>query len=147
MEIEFEKLKEKHLEEVLEIERLSFKDPWTKEFFKSETLSGISKFYAALSGGKIVGYGGFWKAQDEADIVNLAVSPEFRNMGLGRKILEYLLKTAKDEGIKTVHLEVRAENPYAQKLYASCGFRAVGRRKKYYGDADALIMEKKLGEE
>ena len=147
MEIHFEKLEEKHLDEVLVIENLSFKSPWTREFFRKETLFAVSKFFAALSGGRVVGYGGFWQANDEADIVNLAVHPEYRNGGIGRKILEYLLKTAKDEGIKTLFLEVRAENPYAQKLYASCGFRAVGRRKKYYGDEDALIMEKKLGEE
>ena len=147
MEIQFEKLDEKHLDEVLEIEKLSFKDPWPKEFFRKETLSDISKFYAALAAGKVVGYGGFWKAKDEADIVNLAVHPGNRNRGLGRKILEYLLKTAKDEGVKTIYLDVRAENPYAQKLYSSCGFKAVGRRRKYYGDEDALIMEKKLGEE
>jgi ribosomal-protein-alanine N-acetyltransferase len=147
MEIQFEKLQEKHLIEVLEIEKLSFKDPWTREFFRSETLSDISKFFVALAGMKVAVYGGFWKALDEADIVNLAVSPEFRNKGVGRKILEQLLRAAKDEGVKTVYLEVRAENPYAQRLYASCGFRSVGRRKKYYGDEDALIMEKKLGEE
>ena len=145
-ELRFEKLSEAHLDEVLEIEKLSFRAPWVRELFKKETESAVSNFFAAVSDGKITGYGGFWKAHDEADIVNLAVHPDFRHRGIGRQILEYLLAAAEKEGIKTVFLEVRAENPHAQKLYASCGFKPVGRRKKYYGDEDALIMEKKISE-
>ncbi len=146
MNIEFQKLGAEHIESVLEIERISFKSPWNRSLFEKEIQLEFSYFFVAFLEGRVVGYGGFWKAKDDADILNLAVHPAFRKKGVGRKILSYLLDSAKEIGIKRVFLEVRDTNPAAIKLYEAFGFITVGKREKYYKDDDALVLIKNLNE-
>ncbi|MCX5781233.1 MAG: ribosomal protein S18-alanine N-acetyltransferase [Elusimicrobia bacterium] len=145
MELKFQRLTKHNLESVLEIEKLSFKNPWNKEMFEKEITLEISNFFVAEISEKIVGYGGFWKMGEEADIVNIAVHPDFRSKGLGKKILEFILESAKKDGIKKVFLEVRSQNTSAQSLYKSFGFKPVAVRPKYYSNDDAVIMEIKIG--
>jgi ribosomal-protein-alanine N-acetyltransferase len=142
MELKFQKLAKHNLESVLEIEKLSFANPWNKEMFEKEITLEISNFFVAEISEKIVGYGGFWKMGEEADIVNIAVHPDFRSKGIGRKILEFILESAKKDGIKKVFLEVRSQNTGAQKFYKSFGFKPVAVRPKYYSNDDAVIMER-----
>ncbi len=142
MELIFQELSRKDLESVLEIEKLSFSEPWNRGMFEREVGAAHSNFFVARAGEKIVGYGGFWKTGDEGDIINLAIHPDLRSRGLGRKLLEFLLNRAKKSGIKRLVLEVRSRNANAQKLYASFGFSPIAVRLKYYSDDDAIIMEK-----
>jgi len=146
MKIKFQKLGKKHLKSVVEIEKASFKDPWSKKLFEKEISLQFSSFFVALIGERVAGYGGFWKVCNEADIVNIAVHPDFRRKGVGKKILEYLLKLARKNEINRVFLEVRETNPSAINLYESFGFKTVGRREKYYSGEDALILKKNLNE-
>jgi ribosomal-protein-alanine N-acetyltransferase len=71
---------------------------------------------------------------DELEILNLAVSPERRRQGLGRRLLQAALRLAAKGGIVNILLEVRAGNAPAVSLYESCGFQRVGLRKGYYAD-------------
>lgn len=144
MDITFLPLQETHLEKILEIERLSFPEPWSRGMFEREISLPISHFFIAASAGDITGYGGFWEIADEAHIVSLAVHPAHRSQGIGRKILGFLIDEMNKQGKRTALLEVRKSNVNAQRLYGSFGFVVNGCRPRYYGTEDALLMGKIL---
>jgi len=120
---------------IMEIEGLSFSNPWDKNQFEES----LNNFYTAKEDGEIVGFIGVQLIQDEAHILHMAVDPEFRRQGIAKKMMEFALGFH----VKKWYLEVRASNIAAQKLYESFGFGIISRRKKYYqdNDEDALIME------
>jgi N6-L-threonylcarbamoyladenine synthase len=62
----------------------------------------------------------------------MAVAPTAQGRGLGRQLLRALLEEAERRGQRTVRLEVRADNPVAQGLYAAHGFMREGLRRGYY---------------
>lgn len=130
------------LDAVVEIERLSFKTPWSRFAFIHEIQYEKSLFKVIKIGRLVVGYGGFWYLLDEAHISNFAIHPAYRRRGLGRLFLAHLLEEAAAKGARKATLEVRRSNLAAQKLYEGFGFRVVAVRKHYYFDEneDALIM-------
>jgi ribosomal-protein-alanine N-acetyltransferase len=144
IDIQIYKLDFEHLDEVMAIEGLSFPQPWTRGMFEREIGLPISRFFVSKQGNRVVGYAGYWLVSDAADIVNLAVHPDFRNMGIGRALLDHLQRKMKNQGVKRAKLEVRASNTAAQNLYAALGFKANGVRKNYYADEDAVLMEKEI---
>jgi len=80
-------------------------------------------------------------AADEAEILTLAVDPGRRRLGLGRRLLEQAMRTARERGAACMLLEVGEANAAARALYAGLGFVEVGRRRRYYRDgSDALIL-------
>jgi len=83
-------------------------------------------------------------ADDEAEILTLAVAPAARGRGLGRALLEAAIAQARAMGAQSLFLEVGADNPQALALYAGLGFAKVGTRKAYYstpsGGTDALLL-------
>jgi len=133
------------LNQVLEIENASFKDPWSKGMFIREV--GTDNFYVLRekNSKRLLGYFGYWQLFAEFHITNLAVAPEYRLQGIGSFILNYLLSEAKRKNCRRVLLEVRATNLPAQKLYFKFDFEIIGKRKKYYSDGEeALLLEKKI---
>ncbi len=134
-----------HLDDIMEIEKLSFTIPWTREALAEEiTRNKFAVYIGALLGGKVVGYAGMWKILDEAHITNIAVHPLYRGMKAGSALLEKLIEIARNAGIGRMTLEVRQSNAAAQALYAKYGFKEYGTRKRYYSDnnEDAVIMWK-----
>lgn len=96
MDVIIRPMRKEDVEEVLEIEKLSFSTPWSKEAFISEvTKNSCAKYIVAEVDNKIVGYGGFWVVVDEGHITNIAVHPEYRFKGIGSKIMEGLIDLAK----------------------------------------------------
>ena len=145
MELEFLPLKEEHIDRIIEIENLSFHQPWSRGMFERELSLPISNFFVALSAGLLVGYGGFWRVEDEAHLINLAVHPKYRSKGVGRSFLEFLTTAMSAQGLKKILLEVRKTNHSAIQLYGSCGFKTVGIREKYYNNSeDAVLMDKQI---
>lgn len=143
MDVSICKLETEDLKWVLEIENSSFKDPWTKGMFEEEIKNG--DFYVVKEGDKIIGYGGFTKAMNEASLVNLAISQDYRRKGIATKLLEHLIKIAKEKKVERMFLEVRRENIGAISFYCKNGFKETGIRKDYYGKGeDAIIMSRKL---
>ena len=142
MEPTFHTLSEEHLDEIMEIERLSFTTPWSRLAFIHEIESPHSIFEVMTLNGRLIGYGGFWLIADEAHISNIALHPDHRRRGLGRKLLTRLLGQAVERGAAKATLEVRPSNEAAQRLYDSFGFKMIAVRKNYYTDEreDALIM-------
>jgi ribosomal-protein-alanine N-acetyltransferase len=99
--------------------------------------------------GQVAGYCGFWLILDEAHITNIAVHPEFRGKGYGKRLLQYVMERARRLGALKMTLEVRVSNHVAQSLYEKMGFVRSGVRKGYYTDnkEDALIMWVTLNEQ
>lgn len=142
MREEFRSLDESLLPAVVEIERASNASPWSENSFRAEIGSSEGEFLVLLSGGTPVGFGGYWAVVDEAHITNIAVAPEHRRRGFGRRIMEELLRRAAQRGLVCSTLEVRASNHPAVRLYESLGYQTVARRRRYYPDnqEDALVL-------
>ena len=83
-------------------------------------------------------------AADEGEILNLAVAPAGRRHGLGRALVQDILDTLAERGVRHVFLEVRESNAPARALYAAHGFKEVGRRKQYYRRPveDAIVLRR-----
>jgi len=145
IKINIRPMQEEDISEVESIERASFPSPWTSRLFYLEMKKKEFAYYYILEfNGKVVGYTGYWKVQDEAHIVTFAIHPFYRRRGLGKLLLSYILEETKKKGIKKVTLEVRESNYPAQKLYERVGFKKVAIRPGYYHDTgeDAIIYWK-----
>jgi ribosomal-protein-alanine N-acetyltransferase len=134
-----------HIDDIVTIENLSFKIPWSRQSITEElTENNVAVYFCAIVDSKAVGYAGMWQVCDEGHITNIAVHPEFRSSGVGSALMEALLRTAKERGITALTLEVRRNNHNAKALYIKYGFKEGGMRKAYYADnnEDAIIMWK-----
>lgn len=106
-------------------------------------LPGAFGFIDVLEDGQGGSHGGFVLARvaaDEAEILTLAVMPAARRQGLGRALMQTAIDTAAAHGAMAMLLEVAESNAVARALYACLGFTLVGRRPRYYGAEDALVM-------
>lgn len=132
-----------HLDEVAELERVCFPDPWSRNMLKEELENDLAAFLVALDGqGAVAGYAGLQVVLDEGYILNVAVRPDCRRQGVAGRLLQVFLNFARGNRLSFLTLEVRASNYAAIALYGSRGFRGVGRRKNYYEHPreDAVIM-------
>ncbi|MGE5223163.1 MAG: ribosomal protein S18-alanine N-acetyltransferase [Omnitrophica WOR_2 bacterium] len=136
------------LEQVHAIDVLSFALPWPSSSYRFELLENPASLSwvaeTILPGGKrrVVGMSVIWLVKDEAHIATIAIHPDFRGRGIGRKLLAEVLRESIAGGAKQATLEVRANNVVAQNLYKDFGFEVVNRRLRYYSDnnEDALMM-------
>jgi len=144
--ITIERMSENDLEEVARLERLCFSDPWSRRSFEEELKHRFSIPLVVKSGTKVIGYACLWHIDDQMEIANFAVSPEFRRKGIGKMTMERVLAEAERRGCLSVMLSVRESNEAALNLYAKSGFVEVERRKNYYRvpTEDAIIMAKNL---
>ena len=132
------------LDEILDVERASFSNPWTREMYVAELGNeGVSWVYAARGEvGHIVGFCSFWRIFDELHINNLAVAPAWRRLGIAAALLEHALTEGGRLGAKRATLEVRRSNDAALRLYERFGFSVAGVRRNYYTHPveDALVL-------
>lgn len=136
------------LNDIMEIERLSFSTCWTEASFLHELQENknVTRYLSAVCSQKVVGYAGLWKIIDEGHITNIAVHPQYRKKGIGEMLLKELIAKSESEGVLRFTLEVRTSNKPAIALYKKMGFVTEGVRKGYYSDnnEDAEIMWKRI---
>lgn len=146
MKFQIEKMQKTHIDDVLDICAHSFATPWSRTSFLNELNNVFANYLVAIHNNKVIGFAGTWIILDESHITNIAVSPNFRKMGVGKKLLEALVNQGISKGVVAFTLEVRESNIAAQNLYSSHGFITEGIRKNYYEDnkENALIMWKRL---
>lgn len=129
------------LDRVVDIERISFPSPWSRFAFETELRRPRSRFFIAQVGDEVVGYIIAYHYEESSHIVNIAVAPEYRRHGIGRRLLEKAIEEAKGDGLDFIFLEVRASSLPAQRLYESIGFRRIKRVPNYYSREleDAIV--------
>ncbi|WP_417319328.1 GNAT family N-acetyltransferase [Erythrobacter aureus] len=91
-------------------------------------------------GGEAAGFVLARRAPGEEELLLIAVRPQMRGKGLGRKLIEMFATTARDAGAERIFLEMRANNP-AEILYRSCGFEPIGKRRAYYRTLDSTTVD------
>jgi len=142
--IEFRAMEIDDVPAIAVLESQIFKDAWTYEQLLSETEDQNYKFPIILEVDKqIAGYACVWAFVGEVHINNFAIAANFRQKGLGLKLIRFILDSFK--GYKQMFLEVRESNFAAINLYKKSGFEKFFTRQKYYSDGeDALVMRKIL---
>ena len=144
--IVIQRMSQEDVEEVARLEKICFSDPWSKETFVEELGLKLAIPLVAKLGEKMVGYTCLWHLDDQLEIANIAVSPDYRKEGIGEKMMRRIQREAKERNCKSIILTVRESNVAAISLYTKFDFVEVGRRKKYYRmpTEDALTMVKTL---
>jgi ribosomal-protein-alanine N-acetyltransferase len=109
-------------------------------------------FCVVFSKDRLIGYGivlieekrGQYSWEKKAHMMNIAVHPEFRRKGIGKKIMYTIFQVLDRKDISEIYLEVRASNEIAVAFYENLGFKSYGHIDRFYGDEDAKVMKKKL---
>ena len=137
-------MKESHVAQVAQLEKICFSDPWSENSVASELNNKLALWLVAEEGERVAGYIGSQTVMDETDMMNVAVHPDFRRQGIAEKLILELIDRLKTMKSHCLTLEVRASNDPAIALYGKLGFEQVGRRKNYYRNPreDALILRK-----
>ena len=140
------KMESEDVKAIAALEKECFSDPWSENSIASELDNPLSDWLVAEVDGKIAGYVGSQSVLDGADMMNLAVAPDFRRQGIGESLVNALVAHLRQKGIIVLLLEVRVSNDPAIALYQGLGFEQIGRRPNYYHHPreDALIMRKEL---
>lgn len=138
------------LEPIWAIETAVFgRDAWTREMMREELQAEHRSYFVLVDeAGVVRGYGGLLAVGQEGDIQTIALDPQARGRGYGRRLMRTLLDDAESRGVREVFLEVRADNPVARELYLSLGFAEIAVRPRYYqpDDIDAIVMRLELGD-
>jgi ribosomal-protein-alanine N-acetyltransferase len=134
------------LPSVAAIEKKGYQFPWGEDIFR-DCLKARYDCWVCEERDKVLGYCIASVAVGEAHVLNLCVDPDEQGQGIGRKLLENLIDSARGRA-ETVFLEVRPSNTVAIALYENMGFNEIGIRKGYYpaenGREDALMLALEL---
>lgn len=147
IDFEIMPMKERLLEAVARLEQCCFSVPWSKISLEEELIKENSKFLVAVDENQqVLGYIGLNFVLDEGYITNIAVMPEFRGLGVAKKLLEKIIDFGVSKNLTFISLEVRKSNIAAISLYQKFDFLPVGERKNFYSAPieNALIMTKFL---
>jgi ribosomal-protein-alanine N-acetyltransferase len=137
------------LDGVLTIERASFPSPWSRRLFEEEIAREFSDALVAVpaEGKEVLGYAVCWTVAEESHLLNIAVHPDARGRKVGTALLKECIRRGARAGAGRIHLEVRAGNGPALRLYGRHGFSFQGIRRGYYTDTgeDAILLSRDLG--
>ncbi|WP_245758352.1 ribosomal protein S18-alanine N-acetyltransferase [Halogeometricum limi] len=141
--MEIRRVERADLLDVLRIEKRCFTEPWPYTAF--ESFLDEPSFLVAVRQGSVLGYVVADvmpnHGRDIGHVKDLAVAPEARGTGLGRRLLRRGLVSLSFSGAAVVKLEVRASNEPALSLYRDVGFEPMRRLPSYYADGeDAFLM-------
>src|SRR5688500_6313932 len=135
------------LDAVVVIEDAIYAHPWTRGNFAGSQQAGYH-CWVVECGGAVSGYTVVVIAAGEAHLLNLSVAAPWQRRGIGRELLKFVLKLARDYGAGRILLEVRPSNGAALALYAQAGFDQVAVRRGYYpagaSREDAIVLERSL---
>ena len=137
--LSFRGMQESDIDEVYDIEQVSFSEPWIREFFVMELQHDA---FVAVRDEQVAGYICTWVVLDECTVTNISVKPELRRQGIAEYMFRNMMDVMTGKDIGYYYLEVRASNAPALALYDKLGFAKVGLRKGYYHNPveDAIVM-------
>jgi ribosomal-protein-alanine N-acetyltransferase len=132
------------IDAVMEIERLSFSAPWSRDAIVEELARAWARVDVVRDkeAGEVTAFANYWLVADELHILNIATHPRDRRMGHATRLLAHMIEVGRQLPCRVVTLEVRRSNAAAQRLYRRFAFRAVGVRPNYYAEdqEDAIVM-------
>ncbi|MFZ0887559.1 MAG: ribosomal protein S18-alanine N-acetyltransferase [Candidatus Binataceae bacterium] len=133
------------LARICEIESLCFSQAWSLGAFQRELSLPFSRLAVATiaeDGDLAAGFLCRWLVADESHILNIAVHPAMRRMGIGTELMRLAIAEAKAKHVHLLTLEVRRSNLAARSLYRKFGMEERRLRKNYYAAGeDAIVME------
>jgi ribosomal-protein-alanine N-acetyltransferase len=133
------------LDEILSIERVSFRSPWPRSAFDM-AIAAPDLLSFVVDTDRVLGYLVGCPDGNDMLVANVAVCPDARRRGLGRRLLELAIERASEAHLTGCTLDVRTSNADAQRLYRGMGFAPIGIRPGYYHrpDEDAIAMRLEL---
>ena len=128
--------------EVVEIEKQCFSDAWSQKTLEGGLHNPLDQLFVSMDSGHVCGYSNFRVIAGEGEVLRIAVLPQMRGRGHGKKLMETMVAFARKNRVPEATLEVRSGNLSAINLYKSYGFKEEAIRKSYYHDPteDAIIM-------
>ena len=135
---------EEHLDKISEIEALCFSTPWSrKSFADSMANNNVITLFTATLENEIVGYICLFHLFEEGELLNIAVSPDYRKRGIAQQLINKMFDIFKQKDVTRITLEVRESNINAKNLYLKNGFKPIGIRKNYYTSPleNGIVME------
>ena len=134
------------LESIIKIENASFSvDAYPKKRFEKLWRLHSKDFIVAQLRDKITGYIIAYPKRYFIDLDSLAIDKNYRKLGIGKKLVNFMLNRFKKNGLKRALLEVRTTNKTAIAFYQKLGFKIKKTLKGYYRNGgDAYRMEKNL---
>jgi ribosomal-protein-alanine N-acetyltransferase len=147
--VTIQKMDVKDLDEVLAIEASASPAPWSKNMFSEEIRNCSSCCFVISieieSKQPVIGFICFRNMAEESELLNIAVHPRYRRLGVGRKLMQFYIDFSTPRGIKAFYLEVNCSNQSAIRLYQCFSYQSFGVRKEFYQrQFDALLMMKEV---
>lgn len=144
--MEIREMKEQEITEVFNIAVENFDEPWSERSIIEDFNNVLSRYFVYIENSQIIGYISFWYIINEAHITNIVVKNEMRGQGIGKKLIEALIKFAEENDMIGLTLEVSTKNERALGLYKKYGFTITGTRPEYYEKSkdDAYILWKNM---
>ena len=136
------------LDDVRRAESLGFPNPWHRSTYLEQLGYPRAVFLVATRNGIFAGHALSWMVIDEMHLLKIAVMPESRRAGVGRRLLAASESRCVALGARSCFLEVRRSNDAARAFYEKMGYANVGVRPGYYEDIgeDAIVLRKSLGD-
>lgn len=133
------------LDDIMEIEKLAFRAPWSRQVFVEELerdWAHVDVLRSRDPKAPVIAFVNYWLVRDEVHVLNVASHPDHRRQGHAARLIEHVIAFAHRERCRYVTLEVRRSNHPAIRLYRKYGFRPVGIRPNYYveDNEDAIVM-------
>jgi ribosomal-protein-alanine N-acetyltransferase len=137
------------LDEVVSIESSFCGAPWSKRMFVEEMRNPHACCFVMKVEDRrrqrVIGFICFRDVAGESELLNICVDSDYRQLGVGKRLMEFYVEFSRRRGIKTFHLEVHSANHSAIRLYRMFSYETSGTRRKFYqGGVDALLMTKRV---
>lgn len=138
-DFQIERLTENFVDEVFMLESKLLGKTSRQKISDSIASSTLNYFILKINN-SVVGFYEVSVIPPEAEIYDIAVKEEFQGKGFGKLLLKHLIDFCKSKNVNTIFLEVNNINNKAINLYKNFGFNVYSKRKNYYGENDAILM-------
>lgn len=137
-------MQQQDIRSVLIIDSAAFEKAWNEKEFNDELKKDYSYYAIIEKNGNPAGYAGIWCIYETAELIRIAVHPDYQCKGAASELMRHITEYAAAQNCEKMMLEVRSSNAPAQALYKKHAFDEIAVRKGYYDGEDAVIMERKL---